>query len=141
VAEGLTIIAHHGAKRFLEHLVSRPHTIVPDALAKQPRTFSLETVTAQLTINDPEHPVQLYAADSPHADTMLVGYLPREHLLIEVDLYTPAPPNAPPLAHPYAGHLLHIVESQHLTVDRVVSLHRQSAPFDELVKAAHQPPP
>lgn len=141
VSEGLTIIAHERSKRFLEDLVSRRHTIVPDALARHPRPLTLETVTGQRTIDDPQHPVQLYVADSPHADTMLVGYLPRERLLIEVDLYTPAPANAPGLAHPYAGHLLRVIESQHLSVDRVVSLHRQSATFADLVKAAQPPPP
>ena len=31
-----------------------------------------------------------------HADTMLIGYLPKAKVLIEADAYNPAPPNAAP---------------------------------------------
>jgi glyoxylase-like metal-dependent hydrolase (beta-lactamase superfamily II) len=141
VSEGLTIIAHERNKPFLEQLVARPHTIAPDALARKPQRLRIETVGARMTIDDPVHPVELLAADSPHADTMLVAYLPRERLLIETDLYTPAPPGAPALAHPHAIHLLRVVESQHLDVERVVSLHRQIATLADLVAAAHQSVP
>lgn len=137
VSEGLTIIAHDRNRRFVEALVARPRTIAPDALANKPRPLRLETVKGQMTIDDPAHPVQLFAVDSPHADTMLAAYLPRERLLVEVDLYTPAPP---PLAHPNAGYVLRLVESQHLAVDRVVPLHQEVVPFAALVAAALQPP-
>lgn len=135
VSEGLTIIAHDRNRRFLEELTARPRTIAPDALANRPRALRLETVKEQMTIDDPAHPVKLFSVDSPHADTMVVAYLPRERLLVEADLYTPAPP---PLGHPNAGYLLRLVESQHLTVDRVVPLHRDVVPFAVLVAAARQ---
>jgi glyoxylase-like metal-dependent hydrolase (beta-lactamase superfamily II) len=141
VSEGLTIIAHQRNRAFLERLVARPRTIAPDALASRPRALKLETVTGQRTLEDPVHPVQLHVADTPHADTMLIVALPRERLLIEPDLYTPESPDSPPLAHPYAGSLLRIVEANHLQVDRVVPLHGEVVPFSALVEAARRPPP
>jgi hypothetical protein len=72
---------------------------------------------------------------------MLVAYLPRERLLIEVDLYTPAPPGAPPLAHPHAADLLRVIDERGLAVDRVVPLHRRIASLVELRAAAQLPRP
>lgn len=141
VSEGLTVIAHERNRGFLENLVARPRTIAPDALARRPRALQIETVTGQRTLDDAAHPVQLYAIENTHADTMLIAYLPRERLLIEADFYTPAPANSPPLANPHSNTLLQFVEANRLRVDRVVPLHRDVVPFSVLVEAAHQPPP
>lgn len=141
VSEGLTVIARDVMKPFLQDIVARPHTIAPDALARAPRPLALETFAEHRTIDDPAHPVQLFAAGSRHASTMLVAYLPRERLLIEADLFTPVPPGAPPLPNPDAGVLLELVETHHLDVDRVVPLHRQIVPFADLLATAHHRAP
>jgi hypothetical protein len=46
------------------------------------------------------------------------------------------PPGIPALANPQAGALLKLVESRHLGVDRVISLHQANASFAVLVAAA-----
>ena len=138
VAQGLTVIAHQRNQPFLADLVARPHTLVPDALARAPRPLALETVGDHRTIDDPAHPVELFAADSPHAADMLVVYLPRDRLLIEADLFTPV--DAPGLRHPNASVLVRLVEANHLNVERVVPLHREVVPFAALVAAAGQTP-
>ncbi|HEU4538996.1 MAG TPA: MBL fold metallo-hydrolase, partial [Polyangiaceae bacterium] len=141
ISEGLEIVAHERAGRYLEAMASRPHTIAPDALAKRPRPLKLRAVGAEATLEDTTRTLRLYAAESRHADTMLVAHLPRERLLVEVDLYTAPPPNAPPLRYPHAPNLLEVVTSRKLDVDRVVPLHRQAVPLADLVAAAKQAPP
>lgn len=141
VSEGLAVIAHERAAAFLEQLVARPHTLAPDALARAPRSLTLVTVATEHTLDDATRPVQLLALPSPHADTMLVVYLPRERLLVEADLYTPRPEGAPPLAFPNARYLVELVESRRLAVDRVIPLHRRTATYAELVEAARSSPP
>ena len=44
VAEGLTVITHQGNAAFIEEIVKRPHTRVPDALSKNPKPLKIETV-------------------------------------------------------------------------------------------------
>jgi glyoxylase-like metal-dependent hydrolase (beta-lactamase superfamily II) len=136
VAQGIAIIAQARIRPFLDQLVARPHTRVPDALSRAPRPLVVETVAEERTIEDPAHPVQLFALPTGHADSMLVAYLPRERLLIEADLFVPMPLGMPALANPQAGALLKLVESRHLGVDRVISLHQANASFADLVVAA-----
>jgi glyoxylase-like metal-dependent hydrolase (beta-lactamase superfamily II) len=139
VSEGLTIVAHERNVAFLEAIVGRPHAIAPDALAKTPRAMSSVSMLEQLTLGDPRQSVELYAAPGPHADTMIVAYLPRQRLLVEADLYTPPPPGVSGLAFPNAAALVRLVESRKLAVDRVVPLHRQVVPYIDLLSAAGRP--
>jgi hypothetical protein len=62
---------------------------------------------------------------------MLMAFLPRERLLVEVDLFSPGS-----AAQPYAASLLDAVRTRHLAVDRIVPLHGTIATFGDLVKAA-----
>ena len=46
-------------------------------------------------LSDATHIVELYRIQgTTHADGLIMAYLPKEKLLVEVDVYTPAPPNA-----------------------------------------------
>lgn len=141
VSQGLTIIAHEKNRGFVESMVSRPHTLAPDALARAPRPLLLQTVGARTVLGDSARTVELHAVDTEHADGMLVAHLPAERLLIEVDLYTvPAPEWPAPRSYPFAGALVDLVTSNRLDVERVVPLHQGMAPFADLVAAARLAP-
>lgn len=130
MSEGLTVIAHENAAEFLEEAGKRPHTVVPDALAKNPKPVNVEGVDGERVLMDKTMTVNLYAIDgSPHSDSMLVAYFPRERLLVEADVYTPGAAVAP-----YAPNLLENIRKRNLRVDRVVPLHGKVVPFSELVK-------
>ncbi|HUE85939.1 MAG TPA: MBL fold metallo-hydrolase [Vicinamibacterales bacterium] len=130
VSEGLTIVTHSGNRAFFEEMAARPHTIVADALSRNPKPVVVETVDDELVIEDPARTVALYhVAGNPHSDTMLMVYLPAERVVIEVDAYSPASQ-----AHPYAANLLDNIVRRKLRVDRVVPLHGAIAPFADLVK-------
>jgi hypothetical protein len=60
-----------------------------------------------------------------HADGLIVAYLPKEKLLVEVDVYTPAPPNAAPPAQPNPAsvNLYDNIERLNLVVDPILPLH------------------
>jgi glyoxylase-like metal-dependent hydrolase (beta-lactamase superfamily II) len=130
MSEGLTVIAHQAAADYLEEAGKRPHTLVPDALARNPKPVNVEGVQGERVLMDQTMTVNLYALDgSPHSDTMLVAYFPRERFLVEADVFTPGAPVAP-----YAPNLLENVRKRNLRVDRIVPLHGKVAPFSELVK-------
>lgn len=130
VAEGLTIIAHADAAAYLESAAKRPHTLAADALARNPKTVTVERVEGERVLTDGTMTVNLYAVTgNPHADTMLMAYFPRERLLVEADLFTPGAP-----VNPYAASLHENVTNRKLNVDRIVPLHGAVAPYGELVK-------
>ena len=132
IAEGLTIVTHEGNEAFVKEIAARPFTIAPDALAKAPKPVAVEAVADTRTITDGARSLVLYhVAANPHSDTMLMAYLPRERLLIEVDAFSPGGSY-----HPYAANLLGNIERLKLSVDRVVPLHGAVTPMADLVAAA-----
>jgi glyoxylase-like metal-dependent hydrolase (beta-lactamase superfamily II) len=130
MSEGLTVIAHERAVEHLEEAGKRPHTVVPDALAKNPKPVNVEGVSGERVLMDKTMTVNLYAIEgSPHSDTMLVAYFPRERLLVEADVFTPGAAVAP-----YAPNLLENLRKRNLRIDRIAPLHGKVVPFSELVK-------
>jgi glyoxylase-like metal-dependent hydrolase (beta-lactamase superfamily II) len=132
VSEGLSVITHQGNAAFFEEIAGRPHTIVPDALARAPKPLKVEPVGEEMVIKDAAMTVILYpVSGGGHSETMLVAYFPRERLLVEADLFTPGSAVAP-----YAASLLDDIRKRNLRVDRIVPLHGKVGPFADLVKRA-----
>lgn len=130
VSEGLAVVAHRSSAAFYEDAIKRAHTIVPDALAKNPKPLTVEPVDDELVMKDSAMTVHLYhIADNPHADTLLMAYFPNERLLVQADVFTPGAP-----VSPYAANFLENVKKRNLRVDRVVPIHGTIFPFNELVK-------
>jgi glyoxylase-like metal-dependent hydrolase (beta-lactamase superfamily II) len=134
VAEGLTVITHEGNTAFIEEIVRRPHTRVPDTLSKNPKPLKIETVAGEKVIADDTMTVHLYAAPGDHSDTMLMAYLPRERALIVIDLYEPGE-----AVHMFAGRFLEDLRKRNLRIERIVPLHGKIVPYGQLVKDATGP--
>src|ERR671913_2260242 len=112
-------------------MASRPHSIQPDALAKNATRLVVETVDSEKAYADQTMTVQLFhVAGNPHSDTMLMAYVPRERVLIQVDAYSPG---AGP--HIYAANLLENIRKRNLRVDRIVPLHGTIGRMADMVKA------
>ena len=133
VAEGLTVVTHEVNGPFMEEIVRRPHTAHPDALMRNPQPLTLELVPRDevYELGDGRRTLQLVRIfEDEHSAGILMGYLPRERILIEVDAYSPASNAAP-----FAANLLKNVNDMGWRVDRVVALHGGVVEFTELEKA------
>lgn len=131
VSEGLAVVAHKPTAAFYQDTIARKHSIVPDALAKNPKPLKIETVDDELELKDAAMTVQLlHIAGNPHADTLLMAYFPKERILVQVDAYSPGA-----AVQPYAANLVDNIKRRNLKVDRVVPLHGAMVPFSELAKA------
>ena len=125
IAEGMTVITQAGNKEWVENMARRPHTLQPDFLAKNASRLNVVTVDDEREIKDQTMTVMLYhVAGNPHSDTMLMAYIPRDRLLIEVDAYSPGSQ-----VNPYAANLLENIQKRKLRVDKVVPLHGTIAPL------------
>ena len=119
IAEGLTIVTHEGNRAFFQEMASRPHTIVPDALARSPRAVTIEAFDDELVVEDKAMAMTLYhLAGNIHSDTMLMAHFPRQRVIVQVDAYSP---NAQ--VHPFAANVLEHIRTRNLRVDRIVPLH------------------
>jgi glyoxylase-like metal-dependent hydrolase (beta-lactamase superfamily II) len=128
IAEGLAVITHKANAAYFQEAATRAHTIAPDALAKSPKAAKITPVDEELTLSDRTRALHLYhVAGNPHADTLLMAYLPRERLLVEVDAYSPGA-----AVQPYAANLIENISRRKLNVDRVVPLHGTVVPYSAL---------
>ena len=134
ISEGLTVITHQGNTAFVEEIAKRPHTIVPDALAKNPKPATVEGVADERVITDGMMTVNLYPVTGAHSQTMLMAYFPRQRILVEADVYNPGP------VQMFAAEFLASVKERNLRVDRIAPLHAQVATYAQFVKDASGPP-
>lgn len=131
ISEGLTVITHKANVAYLQEAAARPHTIVRDALARNPRKATVIGVDDQMEVKDSTMTVQLFAIEgSPHGDTLLMAYIPRDRLLIEADVFSPGS-----AVQPYAANLVENIARRTIKVNRIVPLHGTHATYAELVKA------
>jgi len=136
VAEGLTIVTHRANEAFFKDLLARKHTIVPDALQKNPRDAMFQFVDDQLTLKDATMEVQLYhLIDNPREGTNLFAYIPRDRMLVQADLY-----DNTWLRHLWGENVLANIERRGLKVDRDVPVHGAIEPFAQMVKTIKAKP-
>jgi glyoxylase-like metal-dependent hydrolase (beta-lactamase superfamily II) len=138
VAEGATIITHEMNKPYYEKTFAMPRTLNPDQLSKNPKEAKFETVADKYELTDGVRKLELYLAQgNGHNAGLLIAYLPKEKLLIEPDLFTPPPPNAPPAAavSPYIASLADNIKRLKLDVKQIAPLHGRVVPMAELQKA------
>ena len=130
VAEGLTIITQRGNEAFFKDLVARPWTVQPDALAKAPKPLNLQLVDDTLTLKDAAMELQLYhLLDNPREGTNLYGYVPRDRILIQADLYDNTWER-----HLWGQNVLDNIARRKLRVDRDVPVHGAMEPFAAMVQ-------
>ncbi|HEV3139986.1 MAG TPA: MBL fold metallo-hydrolase [Vicinamibacterales bacterium] len=130
VAEGLTVFTRRNNVAFYQTALTRPHMIAPDLLTRNRRPLKIEAVDDQRTLQDDTMTMTLYhVAGSPHADTLLMAYLPKEKLLVEADVFSPQA-----AVHPYAANLIENIKKHGLAVDRILPIHGTITSYAELLK-------
>ena len=137
-ADGATIITHDANKVFLEQSLAAPRTIQPDKLAQSGKKATVEGMQEKRVLSDGARTVELYLIKgTPHGDGLIMAYLPKEKLLVEADVFTPAPPNATPPAQPNPAqvNLYDNIERLNLAVDQILPIHGRKVPLADLQKA------
>jgi glyoxylase-like metal-dependent hydrolase (beta-lactamase superfamily II) len=140
VAEGATVITQTLNKPYYEKVWANSHTIIPDRLAKSPRKPVIEAVADKRVLTDGAHRLEVYRLQGTnHADTMLLAYLPKERMLVEADVYTPPPPNAPvPPGNAETANLYANIERLKLDVAEILPIHGRQVPIDDLRAAVRR---
>ena len=134
VSEGLTVITHELNRAFFENIIARQHTIVQDALARNPQPLAIATVPGndRYVLGAGRQRLEIYPIlNDLHSETILMVYLPHGRLLVEADVFTPSAREAP-----FAANLLKNIEERRLRVDRVLPIHGHITPFSELQRTA-----
>jgi len=131
VVNGLTIITERANISFFKELLTRKHLIVPDQLTKTlaPQRTQFKPVDDQLVLKDDLMEVDLFhVKDNSHSDTLVMGWLPKEKLLVQADLY-----DSGWLHQPWGDNLLKNVELRKLSPEKDVPVHGAVQPWGEVV--------
>jgi hypothetical protein len=137
-AEGLAIITQRGNLAFFKDLLARPHTIVPDelAMALSPPPTQLKVVDDEVTLKDDSMELDLYhVKNNDHADTLLMGWLPRQQILIQADLY-----DSGWQRFPWADNLRENVELRKLKPEKDVPIHGKIENWADVLKTMSAKP-
>ena len=89
IAEGAQVIVPAPDKAYFEKVARTTHTIVPDALQKNPKAARISEVKDQQVIKDDTEEVRLYNIPNPHVKGMFFVYLPKENIAYVTDLVSP----------------------------------------------------
>jgi glyoxylase-like metal-dependent hydrolase (beta-lactamase superfamily II) len=127
VAEGITIVTPEVNRQFLLNAFSTPRTLAPDGLAKSGRKPQVQGFAGDRHVfTDGTRTFELHVIKGlPHADGLVVGYLPKERILIYADMFN-LPSAAEPVPNPpVRGTMVFAdnIERLKLTPERIISVH------------------
>jgi glyoxylase-like metal-dependent hydrolase (beta-lactamase superfamily II) len=126
VAEGITIVTHEVNKAFLESALGGTRTLAPDSMARSGKKPVIETVGDKRVFTDGNRTLEVHLVKGlPHADGMLIGYLPREKIVVYADMFN-LPTAASPVPNPpVVGTQIFVENLERLGLDyeSVVSVH------------------
>ena len=130
VAEGLKIITHRSNVELFKELAGRKHSIVEDALARNPKPLQIEPVGEEMILKDRSMEVRLYhVKNNPREGTNLFAYVPRERMLIQADLY-----DSGWMRHPWGDNLPFNLTLHKLQVEKSVPVHGSIQTYAEVLK-------
>lgn len=134
IAEGATLIVAPGERAHFEETSRRPFRIEPDALALNPKAPKFEVVEGgRRVLTDGETTVELLDIGAgPHAEAMLVAYLPKQKMLYQGDLLNRPPNGDVPIANATTIHFAAWLEASKLDVETIVPVHGTLTTMDEL---------
>jgi glyoxylase-like metal-dependent hydrolase (beta-lactamase superfamily II) len=128
VAEGITIVTPEVNRNFLQTALSAPRTLAPDSLSKSGRKPQVEGFAGDKRVfQDGTRTFEVHVVKGlPHADGLVIGYLPKERILVYADMFNlPTAATGPVPNPPVVGTrvFLENIERLKLDVDRIMSVH------------------
>ena len=130
VAEGLTVITYRGNVDLFKELVARNHSLVPDALERNPKPLKIEAVDDELTLKDPVMEVRLYHLEkNPREGTNVFAYVPRDRMIVQADMY-----DSGWIRHPWGDNFAYNAGLRKLNIALDVPVHGEIQTYDEVLK-------
>jgi glyoxylase-like metal-dependent hydrolase (beta-lactamase superfamily II) len=134
-AKGATIVTDEKNVDFVKAMLARPKTVRPDTFAKAGNVMpNVEGFKEMKTLTDGDRTIELREIENPHANGMIVVYLPKEKMLFESDLFTPGQPVDPTNAQGIANAAALQTGIMNLKVDGIIGGHGNIGTMSELGK-------
>lgn len=139
VAEDIAVVTTPANQRYFEKMAASNFTINRDDQARNKRKPVFEFVRDKKRVfSDGKQAVEIIdIGPSPHANEMLIVYLPKEKLVFQGDLVN-LPANgkyAPTTVNASTIHFFDAIKRLGLDVDRIAAVHGPTTTLDDLRKA------
>jgi len=127
VAEGITIVTPEVNKNFLMTSLSAPRTLAPDSQSKSGKKPLIEGFKGDKRVfQDATRTFEVHVIQGlPHADGLVIGYLPKEKILVYADMFNLPTAAAPVPNPPVVGTMVFMdnIERLKLQPERIMSVH------------------
>jgi glyoxylase-like metal-dependent hydrolase (beta-lactamase superfamily II) len=134
--EGSKLVVGKGARAHFERVLAAPHRVDNDLLQQRPRKTEIIEVDGRWTTSDGRREVAAYEVDNPHAEAMLIGYLPDAKLGFVTDIWSPGRDKLGDKPTPGQAALVAAVQKLGLPVERFAGGHGSTAPYADLARIA-----
>lgn len=132
VAEGATIVTTAGNKSFLEKATALQSSLLPKFSLDNKLKIEL-VENKKRVFQDDKHVVELYdIGPNPHANEILVAYLPKEKILFQADLLNPAANGSIPIAQDATVSFSEKLQQLGLQIDKIYGVHGRPTTPEEL---------
>lgn len=132
VAEGATIVTTSNTKAFIEKAAATQSSLLPKL--SQQKKLAIETIENKKRVfQDDKHVVEIYdIGPNPHANEILVAYLPKEKILFQADLLNPAANGTIPIAQDATVSFSERLQQLGLEVEKIYGVHGRATTPEEL---------
>lgn len=139
IAEGVTVVTTPANRHYFQRMAAGVFTINPDDQTTKPQPVRFEFLENKKRVfTDGEQTVEIIdIGPSPHAEEMLIAYLPKERLVFQGDLVN-LPVNGkyrPTTVNDATLHFVETIKRLGLDVKRIAAVHGPTTTLDELREA------
>jgi len=135
-ARGIPIYALDLNEPILHQVLSHPHTLTPDSLARAPRRPAFRFVSAPLGIGSGESAIRLIPYRTATAERQMMVYFPAHRLLYTSDLFSRRA-SGDFFTPEYIAEALEAVRREGLAVDTVFGMHLAPTAWSDVVDAVN----
>jgi|GEM_PF-366173 len=137
----IPILTHETNQALYEEAYATARSINPDMLSNTGIKARFLTMGEEYKILDAERIIELYTlTGSPHAESNIVAYLPKEKMLIVADAFSSRKPLTGPLpkedVNPTQAHLWKFIQDRDLDVETILPMHGNQVDVEQLEWAA-----
>ncbi len=127
VAEGITIVTKDVNRAYIESAMNAPRTLAPDSLSKSGKKLKIETIDGDKRVfQDATRTVEIHLIKGlPHADGLLIAWLPKEKILAYADMFNLPAADQPVPNPPVVGTQVFVANMERLNLDaqKIMSVH------------------
>jgi glyoxylase-like metal-dependent hydrolase (beta-lactamase superfamily II) len=138
-AQGATLVVGKGAGDHFRHIVAAPFRRNPDLPPQDLSKTPIVEVADKRVFTDGKREVQAIVLDNPHAQSMLIAYVPDAKLGFVTDVWSPGRDPLPPKITPPLAALVAGVKKAGITPVKFAGGHGSSADYQPLAELAEKP--